>query len=79
MGNPTGFYLSEGQASDLEGADVLLPRLSLETGQLIADKAYDAEGRVLEPLEKAGIEAVIQRAIADNNAITMKKCIRTGI
>ena len=59
MGNPTGFYLSEGQVTDLEGADVLLPRLSLETRQLIADKAYDAEERVLEPLQKAGIEAVI--------------------
>ena len=59
LGNPTGFYLSEGQATDLEGADVLLPGLSLETRQLIADKAYDAEERVLEPLEKAGIEAVI--------------------
>lgn len=59
MGNPTGFYLSEGQAHDLEGADVLLPGLSPETGQLIADKAYDAGERVLERLEKAGIEAVI--------------------
>ena len=59
MGNPTGFYLSEGQASDLEGADVLLPRLSLETEQLIADKAYDAAERVLDPLQKAGIAAVI--------------------
>ena len=59
MGNPTGFYLSEGQAHDLEGADVLLPGLSLETERLIADKSYDAEERVLKPLEKAGIEAVI--------------------
>jgi len=59
LGNPTGFYLSEGQAHDLEGADVLLPGLSSETGRLIADKAYDAEERVLDPLEKAGIEAVI--------------------
>ncbi|WP_409348850.1 hypothetical protein [Ralstonia syzygii] len=24
LGNPTGFYLTPGQASDLEGADVLL-------------------------------------------------------
>ncbi len=43
---------------DLEGADALLPGLSPETGRLIADKAYDV-GRVLDPLERAGIEAVI--------------------
>lgn len=51
--------MSEGQAHDLEGADALLPGLPSGTGQLIADKAYDAEDRVLEPLQNAGIEAVI--------------------
>jgi len=59
LGNPTGFYLSEGQAHDLDGADALLPGLAAETGRLIADKAYDAEQRVLGPLQKAGIGAVI--------------------
>jgi len=59
LGNPTGFYLSEGQAHDLEGADALLPELSSEIGLLLADKAYDAEARVLKALETAGIEAVI--------------------
>jgi transposase len=54
-----GFHLSEGQAHDLEGADVLLPELPSGTEQLIADKAYDAGERVLDPLQKAGIEAVI--------------------
>lgn len=51
--------MSEGQAHDLDGADALLPGLAAETGRLIADKAYDAEERVLDPLKKAGIEAVI--------------------
>ena len=51
--------MSEGQAHDLDGADALLPRLSPETGQLLADKAYDAQERMLDPLKKAGIEAVI--------------------
>ena len=37
----------------------MLPELSSEVKSLLADKAYDAERRVLEPLEKAGIEAVI--------------------
>ena len=64
LGNPTGFYLSEGQAHDLDGADALLPGLSPETGQLLADKAYDADERVLDPLRKAGIEAVIPSKIS---------------
>ena len=57
LGNPTGFSLSPGQAHDLEGADALLPDLAADA--LIADKAYDAEERVLKPLEKAGKAAVI--------------------
>ena len=57
LGNPTGFALTPGQAHDLEGADALLP--GLEAGALIADKAFDAEERVLKPLEQAGTVAVI--------------------
>ncbi len=52
LGNPLGFYLTEGQACDLDGADVLLSQL--EAGTVIADKGYDADRRVLELLEKAG-------------------------
>lgn len=59
LGNPTGFYLSEGQAHDLAGADVLLPKLSSSVKGLLADKSYDAGERVLEPLKNAGIKAVI--------------------
>ncbi len=57
LGNPTGFALSPGQAHDLEGADALLPDLAAAT--LIADKAFDAEERVLKPLDQAGKAAVI--------------------
>jgi transposase len=57
LGNPTGFALSPGQAHDLEGADALLPDLAAEA--LIADKAFDAEERVLRPLARAGKTAVI--------------------
>jgi len=57
LGNPTGFFLSPGQASDLEGADALLPGVEAEA--VIADKGYDAEARVLAPLRAAGVEAVI--------------------
>jgi transposase len=57
LGNPTGVALSPGQAHDLEGADALLPGLAAAT--LIADKAFDAEERVLKPLAQAGKAAVI--------------------
>lgn len=57
LGNPVGFTLTSGQAHDLQGADILLPQMKAET--LIADKAYDADERVLIPLAVAGKTAVI--------------------
>jgi transposase len=51
LGNPTGFHLTPGQAHDLEGADALLSNSQGET--IIADKAYDAQDRVITPLQKA--------------------------
>ena len=57
MGNPTGFHLTPGQIHDLVGADALLP--GLEAGALLADKAYDADQRVIRPLEQVGIVPVI--------------------
>jgi transposase len=57
LGNPTGFHLTGGQASDLAGADALLPGVAAE--MVIADKGYDAEARVLAPLREAGKVAVI--------------------
>lgn len=57
LGNPTGFHLSQGQACELDGADVLLP--SIKSRTVIADKGFDADQRVLEPLQKAGKLAVI--------------------
>lgn len=49
--------LTPGQACDLTGADELLPRLEAEA--ILADKAYDADERVLDPLRQAGKTAVI--------------------
>ena len=57
LGNAIGFHLTGGQEHDLAGADALLPRLEAET--LMADKAFDADQRVLEPLAEAGKTAVI--------------------
>lgn len=57
LGNPIAFFLTGGQAHDLEGADELLPKL--QAGALLADKAFDADARVIEPLRAAGITPVI--------------------
>jgi transposase len=57
LGNPVGFHLTGGQAHDLTGADQLLPTMQATT--LIADKAFDADKRVIEPLEAAGKTTVI--------------------
>ena len=57
LGNPTGFYLTAGQAHDLDGADVLLPEIKAKA--LLADRAYDAEVRVRQLLAGDNCEAVI--------------------
>jgi transposase len=57
LGNPTNFHLTPGQASDLDGADVLLDEI--EANIVLADKGYDADERVLKRLEAAGKTAVI--------------------
>jgi len=57
LGNAIGFVLSGGQAHDLFGADHLLP--TMKAGMLLADKAYDADERVIAVLDSAGKTAVI--------------------
>jgi transposase len=57
LGNPIGFHLTGGQAHDLVGADHLLADMQADT--LIADKAFDADRRVINPLTTAGKAAVI--------------------
>ena len=57
LGNPTGFLLTPGQACDLDGSDVLLADMPADT--IIADKAYDADDRVIRPLQQAGKGFVI--------------------
>jgi hypothetical protein len=51
LGNPIGFFLTGGEAHDLEGADYLLPTMPADT--LIADKAFNPDARVTEPLAAA--------------------------
>jgi transposase len=57
LGNPVGFFLTGGQVHDLAGTDHFLPSMQADT--LIADKAFDADERVLAPLAAAGKAAVI--------------------
>jgi transposase len=57
LGNPLSFILTPGQAHDLEGADALLPDMAAEV--LLADKAFDADERVIEPLRARGKSFVI--------------------
>ncbi len=59
LGNPTSFHLTPGHASDLAGADALLPDLVKHIHALLADRAYDAQERVLAVLEQAGVTIVI--------------------
>jgi len=63
-GNPTGFHLRPGQAHDLDGADALLK--AAPAGAVLADKAYDAQARVSDPLLKAGKTIVIPPRSARN-------------
>ena len=57
LGNPMKAILTGGQTHDLAGADALLPGMEAEA--LLADKAFDADERVIKPLEAAGKAAII--------------------
>ncbi|MCH9689645.1 MAG: transposase, partial [Gammaproteobacteria bacterium] len=57
LGNPTAFHLTAGQLHDLKGADVLIEQIEAEA--LLADKAYDADDRVLSKLKAKNCVAVI--------------------
>jgi transposase len=57
LGNPLSFHLTPGQACDLDGADLLLPKLATDT--ILADKGYDADKRVIDILQSQGKTAVI--------------------
>ncbi|MEH1950039.1 MAG: IS5 family transposase [Nostoc sp.] len=65
LGNPLSFYLTPGQACDLDGADQLLPNIVADT--VLADKGYDADERVIERLQAQGKTAVIPPKRNRNN------------
>lgn len=53
--------MTAGQASDVRGADVLLAGIKAEA--ILADKAYDADERIIDPLKTAGKQVVIPSKI----------------
>ena len=76
LGNPLAFFLTGGQAHDLQGADALLPQMRADT--LLADKAFDADARVIEPLLAAGKTPVIppKSGRRRRRAISIERCTR---
>jgi len=67
MGNPVGFSLTPGQASDLSQAEPLLENVDPQA--FLADKAYDADRLVLA-LEQRGIKPVIPIDSSSDRAIS---------
>ena len=67
LGNPTGFYLTNGQVHDLNGSDVLLD-LSLSQTWLM-DKAYNSRDRVIAPILAAKGQIVMP---AKSNSIDQR-------
>ena len=65
LGNPTDFYLTEGQIHDLVGSDYFLE--DFQADALLADKAFDADERVIRKLKAQGKEAVIPPKSNRNN------------
>lgn len=57
LGNPLSFPLTPGQACDLDDADKLLPDLVADS--VLADKADDADERVIKSLQAFGKTALI--------------------
>jgi transposase len=57
LGKPLALLLTPGQAHDLVAADAFLPQMAADL--LIADRAFDADKRVLQPLAAVGKSAVI--------------------
>lgn len=58
LGNPLAFHLTPAQHHDLAGADVLIPQIQADL--LMADRADDADARVIDRLQAMGKRAVIK-------------------
>jgi len=77
LGNPVSFLLTPGQAHDLDGADVFLPQMQADT--LLADRAFDADKRVIEPLLAAGKTPVIPSMPGRKNPRLFLKAIADAV
>lgn len=61
-----GFHITLGQACDLDGADVLLPVLVVDT--ILEDKSYDADERGIQRLEAQENTAAIASQTPSNDS-----------
>ena len=57
LGNPIAFHLTSGEDHDLNGFDALFPQIVAQA--LLADKAYDADKRVVDRLKEKQIAVII--------------------
>jgi len=76
LGDPVGFFLTGGKAHNPVGTDYMLP--SLQANALIADTAFDADKRVVEPLAAVGKTAAIpsktnRRSLRDYDRLVRDK------
>jgi transposase len=67
LGNPTSFHLTPGQSHDLQGADILLKDTPGQT--VIADKAYDAQARLVQRLLDKGKGVIIPSRCTNKQAL----------
>lgn len=76
LGNPLKILLTVGRVHDLAGADALVP--GMEAKALLADKAFDADERVIKPLQAAGKIAVIPPKSHRKNPRAFDKTLYEG-
>ncbi|HKM71203.1 MAG TPA: transposase, partial [Stellaceae bacterium] len=75
LGNPLRFLLTPGQVHDLVGADALLPQMAADV--LIADKAFDADDRVIRlPGERREISRDPAQAKPNRRARSIRNSTR---
>jgi transposase len=77
-GRPIAFHLTGGEAHDLQGADALLEKVNAPA--LLADKAYYAQGRVLDRLKKINCSAGhTYKKLIIKTSDPMTKCSINGV
>lgn len=63
LGNPVAFHLMPGHLHDVHGADALRHKVVGRFGALLADRAYEAQQRIVDVLNAGSVEIVIPSKI----------------